>query len=138
MQAGVDQKVLDDAGLILVRQTQDQFEAHGELNACCASCKLPGSLDQSRGITAVSARKCLRENVFEFMSISYPILAPRLRIVEAAKLKRTVNGELIVSATIVTCAFSDPTPCSLNSGSRSQWLANGAGESSDTTRPSFR
>jgi hypothetical protein len=28
--AGVDQKVLDDAELIaLVRQTQDQFEAHG-------------------------------------------------------------------------------------------------------------
>jgi hypothetical protein len=35
MQAGVDQKVLDDAELIaLVRQTQDQFEAHDELNAC--------------------------------------------------------------------------------------------------------
>jgi hypothetical protein len=48
MQAGVDQKVLDDAELIaLVRQTQDQFEAHGELNACCASRKLPGSLDHS-------------------------------------------------------------------------------------------
>jgi hypothetical protein len=35
MQAGVDQKVLDDAELIaLVRQTRDQFEAHDELNAC--------------------------------------------------------------------------------------------------------
>ena len=44
IQAGVDQKVLDDAELIaLVRQTQDQFKAHGELNACCASRKLPGS-----------------------------------------------------------------------------------------------
>jgi hypothetical protein len=33
MQAGVAQKVLDDAELIAsVRQTQDQFEAHGELN----------------------------------------------------------------------------------------------------------
>ena len=33
MQAGVDQKVLDDAELIAsVRQTQDQFEARGELN----------------------------------------------------------------------------------------------------------
>jgi hypothetical protein len=48
MQAGVDHKVLDDAELIaLVRQTQDQFELHGELNACCASRKLPGSLDHS-------------------------------------------------------------------------------------------
>ena len=48
MQAGVDQKVLDAGELIdLVRHTQDQFEAHGELNACCASRKLPGSLDQS-------------------------------------------------------------------------------------------
>ena len=28
--------------IALVRQTQDQFEAHGELNACCASRKLPG------------------------------------------------------------------------------------------------
>ena len=33
MQAGVDQKVLDDAELIaLVRQTQEQIEAHGEWN----------------------------------------------------------------------------------------------------------
>ena len=48
MQVGVDQKVLDAAELIaLVRHTQDQFEAHGELNACCASRKLPASLDQS-------------------------------------------------------------------------------------------
>jgi hypothetical protein len=33
MQAGVARKVLDDAELIAsVRQTQDQFEARGELN----------------------------------------------------------------------------------------------------------
>ena len=33
MQAGVDQEVLDDAELIaLVRQTQEQIEAHGEWN----------------------------------------------------------------------------------------------------------
>ena len=48
MQAGVNQKVLDDAELIaLVCQTQDQFEAHGEVNACCARGKLPGLLNQS-------------------------------------------------------------------------------------------
>jgi hypothetical protein len=56
MHAGVDQKVLDDAELIaLVRQTQDQFEAHGELNACCASRKLPASLDQS-SLTSLKQR----------------------------------------------------------------------------------
>jgi hypothetical protein len=56
MQAEVDQKVLDDAELIaLVRQAQDQFEAYGELNACCASRKLPGSLDQS-GLTSLKQR----------------------------------------------------------------------------------
>jgi hypothetical protein len=56
MQAGVDQKVLDNAELIaLVRQTQDQFEAHGELNACCASRKLPGFLDQS-SLTSLKQR----------------------------------------------------------------------------------
>jgi hypothetical protein len=62
--------------------------------------------------------------------------ASRLRIVEAAKVKRTANGELIVGATIilritVTSTFSDPTACSVNPGSRSQWFASGAGEFSD-------
>ncbi len=42
--------------IALVCQTRDQFEAHGELNACCASRKLPGSLHQS-GLT--SLKQCL-------------------------------------------------------------------------------
>jgi len=45
-----------------VRQTQDQFEAHGELNACCASRKLPGSLDQS-SLTSLKRRLQKRESV---------------------------------------------------------------------------
>jgi hypothetical protein len=63
MQEGVDQKVLDDAELIaLVRPTQDQFEAHGELNACCASRKFPGSLDQS-SLTSLKQRLLAKERV---------------------------------------------------------------------------
>ena len=42
--------------IALVRQTRDQFEAHGELNACCASRKLPGSLHQS---SLTSLKQCL-------------------------------------------------------------------------------
>jgi hypothetical protein len=44
--------------IALVRQTQDQFEAHGELNACCASRKLPGSLDQSSLTSLKAAPAC--------------------------------------------------------------------------------
>jgi hypothetical protein len=51
-------------------------------------------------------------------------------------VKRTANGELIVSATIilriiVTSAFSDPDGVFGKSRVRAQWMANGAVESSD-------
>ncbi len=78
MQAGVYQKVLDDAELIaLVRQTQDQFEAHGDVNACCAAapaCKgrvravngvepaSPGQLKRRRGTRYLDSPAIWRGN----------------------------------------------------------------------------
>jgi hypothetical protein len=62
MQAGVYQKVLDDAELIaLVRQTQDQFEAHGDVNACCAAA--PACKGRVRAVNGVELARIESGNI---------------------------------------------------------------------------